>query len=298
MDKIMVWLRAIRAPFLLAGLIPVLVGAALAAREECFKFLPLIYALIIVLGGQVGSNLLNDYVDAEGSDPINENFSSFNGGSRILQIGLMDQKNFLKMAVIAYGISLGTATILSFAYNNALIALLGVLGVTLGSGYSGLFFCGMEKGWGELMIGVAFGPLSVVGSYLLQTGTVTWEAFLAGIPVAFFIMGVLILNQFPDVAADAQVGKRNWIVMLGIEKGVWVYLVTIALAYLTILGGVLGEIFPKTVLYSYITIPLAVWVSLKLWRHREKVPEIVPALAGNIGLHAIAGILMVLGFLL
>lgn len=298
MVKILIWLRAIRAPILVAGLIPVLVGSALAAREGNFQIIALIYALIIVMSGQAGANLLNDYVDAEGSDRINTNYTPFNGGSRLIQDGILKRSASLRMALVAFVISLGTSGFVSFFYSNWLISLLGVIGVLLAIGYSSTFICGMAKGWGELMVGVAFGPLSVIGSYLLQTGTVDREAFLAGIPVAFFIMGVLILNQFPDITADALSGKRNWIVMLGIQKGVWVYLVIIALAYLTLLGGVLTGIFPKTVLYSYMTIPLAVWVGLKLWRYRERVPELIPALAGNIGLHAIAGILITLGFLL
>ena len=48
----------------------------------------------------------------------------------------------------------------------------------LGVAYSASWTYGMGRGWGELVVGVAFGPLAVLGSYLLQTGFLTWGRVL------------------------------------------------------------------------------------------------------------------------
>jgi hypothetical protein len=35
---------------------------------------------------------------------------------------------------------------------------------------------------------------------------------------------------------------------------------------------------------------------LKVWRYRDQVPQIIPALAGNIGLHLVTGLVLCIGF--
>jgi 1,4-dihydroxy-2-naphthoate polyprenyltransferase len=296
MEKFLLWLKAVRAPFFIASLIPVLVGAALGSRMGYFKLLALFFALVIVVLNHAGSNLINDYFDSEGSDPINRSVTPFSGGSRLIQQNLLPKKSFLKAALVFFGLSLALAGILTVFNHNLLILGLQIGGIILGISYSATHTFGMGRGWGEIAIGVAFGPLSVLGSFLLQTNFFTWEALLAGVPVGFLIMGVVILNEFPDFDADRDAGKRNWIVRAGRGvKGVWIYLTIISLAYLTVLAGVFFKFFPIGVLFSYTTIPLAVWISLKTWKYKEKVPEIIPALAGNIGLHFLTGLLICLG---
>jgi 1,4-dihydroxy-2-naphthoate octaprenyltransferase len=298
MKRITLWIHATRAPFLLAAVVPVLVGTSLAVREGFFDLTAFWFAFLIILSSHTGSNLFNDYCDARGSDLINLNHSPFNGGTRLIQLGLLGESAYLRASVIAFGVSLTTAFILSFVNSNWLIFGLALLGALIGVGYSGACISGMNRGWGELMVGANFGPLAVMGSYLLQTNRISDESFLAGIPVGLFIMGVLILNEFPDIKADAAVNKNNWIVSLGIGKGVWAYLATIALAYTTITLSVVMKIFPAHILYSYLTLPPAVWISLKLWRNREHVSEMIPVMAGNLGLHIIAGLLLCFGLML
>ena len=292
-----VWLKAVRAPFFTAAIIPVLVGASLAYRMGRFNLLGLIIALVIVIAAHAGANLLNDYYDALGSDPLNESPTPFSGGSRLIQTGILKRSDYLHGAALAYGISLVTVALAAWLYRNPLILGLGVAGAGLGISYSSAKISGMSRGWGEVAVGVGFGPMAVAGSFLLQANTLTIRAFAAGIPVAFLIMGVLILNEFPDYPADDRAGKRTWIVRTGVESlGVWVYLGVISLAYLTLIIGVVSGLFPVRVLYSCLTIPLAVCIGLKLWRFRRDAARLIPAMAGNIGLHLLTGILICLGF--
>lgn len=291
------WLKATRAPFFTASIIPVLVGCALAERQKSFNLFMGFLSLSIVILSHAGANLINDYFDARGSDCINHNITPFSGGSRMIQKGEISRSSCLRATLWTYGVCIVISGLLSIFKHNGLIFLLTILGIMNGIAYSSTFICGMKKGWGELMVGFGFGPLSVMGSYLIQIGNIDKEAFIAGIPVGLFIMGVLILNEFPDVEADEAAGKRNWVVNWGIKRSVWIYLSAIALAYLTIMFGVMTKVFPVKILFSYFTLPLAVWVGLKIWRHKEKVPELIPAMAGNIGLQFITGLLICLGLL-
>jgi 1,4-dihydroxy-2-naphthoate octaprenyltransferase len=296
MKKLALWLKAMRAPFFTASLIPVMVGTALAGRWGIFRVIPLTLALIIVLANHAGANLLNDFCDANGSDPINRRVTPFSGGSRMIQKGILTQRAVFFGAMVSYGFGLGIAFCLSVIYENWLVFGLALAGAALGVVYSLVPIAGMNRGWGELAVGMAFGPLAVMGSFLLQRGVIIPESFWAGVPVGFLVMGILILNEFPDIEADRTVGKRNWIVRLGSVRGVWVYMTVVSLAYLTILVEVISGIFPVSLLFSYITLPLAVWIFLKVWRYRDQVPQIIPALAGNIGLHLVTGLVLCIGF--
>ncbi len=296
MERLLLWLKAVRAPFFSASLIPALAGAALSSSEGIFNFWALGGALLVTLFNHAGANVINDYFDAEGSDLINTKPTPFSGGSRFIQEGILTKKVYLKMAQIFYFIGLITAILLSFVYRNPYILLLNIMGTALGVGYSSSRTFGMGRGWGEIVVGIGFGPLAVSGSYLLQTNALSWRAFFVGIPIGFLIMGVLILNEFPDYEADKATQKKNWIVRAGVGNlGVFIYLSVIVLAYLTILWGVIIGVFSYRIFFTYCTIPLAIWVSLKLWRHRNQVPDLLPACAGNIGLHFLTGLLLCFG---
>lgn len=296
MRKILLWIKAVRAPFFTASIIPVLVGGALSHREGLFQWPGLIFALLIVIANHAGANLLNDYFDAPGSDRINQSVTPFSGGSRLIQDGLATRQSYLTAAVIAYAGGLLVTIVLAISYFNLFILGLGILGLVFGVVYSATYTFGMGRGWGELAVGLAFGPCAVLGSYLLQTNQLSWGAFLAGIPVGLLIMGVLVLNEFPDLEADRKVGKLNWIVRAGNERrGVWIYLGIISLAYLTVLAGIFAGVFPVKIFFAYSTLPLAVWILLKTWRYKGRVAELVPAMAGNIGLHFLTGVLICVG---
>lgn len=293
------WLKAMRAPFFAASMIPVLVGAALAFHGGRLQWDALGYGLLIVLSSHAGANLLNDYYDAHGSDKLNQSPTPFSGGSRVIQDGLLTRKHCLYGSLLAYGISGFTALILAIFEENILIFLITFAGILLGVGYSCRWAYGMGRGWGEVAIGLSFGPLAVMGSYLLHTGDISEASILAGIPVGFLIMGVLVLNEIPDYPADLAAGKRNWVVRSGGGyRGVWIYLALIVLAYLTILGGVFLHILPIRVLISYSTIPLAIWIVIKIYQCRLQTPGMIPAMAGNIGLTLLTGILLSLGLCL
>lgn len=297
MVKILLWLKAARAPFFTASIIPVLTGAALSYHQGYFCLSRLLIALIVVLLFHAGSNLLNDYYDAIGSDAINQTPTPFSGGSHLIQQGILTRNAYLKAAWLTFGVGIIIVIFMAFSYHNWLIFGLGLTGVILGVSYSATHTYGMGRGWGELAIGAAFGPFSVLGVFLLQTNYLSWIPFWAGVPIGFLTMGILILNEFPDYQADQTVGKRNWIVRAGGGRlAVWVYLIVISLAYLTVLAGVFKGIFPVNTLYSYFTIPLAIWIGLKIWFYHQETPKIIPVLAGNIGLQFITGLIITLGF--
>src|SRR5262249_47918562 len=80
-----IWIQAIRAPSLSAAAIPVLLGAAIAARDGFFAPGRLLLALIGAMAIQAGTNLINDYYDYRSGADSSESL----GPSMAIQRGLL-----------------------------------------------------------------------------------------------------------------------------------------------------------------------------------------------------------------
>jgi len=79
------YLKALRLPFLAGSIIPLITATAFAFHRGSFSLLPLVVAIIGLGALHLGSNLINDYYDSKGSDPINIRLTPFSGGSRVIQ---------------------------------------------------------------------------------------------------------------------------------------------------------------------------------------------------------------------
>jgi len=71
-------------------------------------------------------------------------------------------------------------------------------------------------GLGETAVAAAFGMLPVVGAAWLQSGVVNAASFVVAIPVALWVAAILLVNEVPDIRADAAAGKRTLVVRLGV----------------------------------------------------------------------------------
>ncbi len=82
-----VYIKALRAPFLTGSLIPVIIGAAYGFIDKHFSLLLFLITALGVAALHLAANLLNDYYDAKGSDPINVRLTPFSGGRARLHPG-------------------------------------------------------------------------------------------------------------------------------------------------------------------------------------------------------------------
>ena len=70
-------------------------------------------------------------------------------------------------------------------------------------------------GLGELSVGFAFGVLPVVGAAWLQSGQIDAPVILFSLPISAWVAAILLINEVPDIEADAATGKRTLAVRLG-----------------------------------------------------------------------------------
>ncbi|MFQ6093256.1 MAG: 1,4-dihydroxy-2-naphthoate octaprenyltransferase [bacterium] len=296
--KVKSWVIGLRASFLTATIVPILLGAVIAwVTTAAFHWG---YFLLTMLGGlflHAGTNVINDYSDhRSGNDEVNLEFvRPFSGGSRVIQLGLLTPLEVLVGGLALF--LLGSLMGLYLAWvRGPLILALGVIGIASGMFYSGKPFDWASKGIGEMLVGLNFGVLMTLGAYYVQTQELSWVPVMAGIPVAFFIAAVLYINEFPDYQADKVVGKKTLVVRLGRQKAVIGYVVLIMGAYLSILAGVVTGVLAPVALAGLATLPLSVRAIHYARRHYAKSFDLVPANALTIIAHLATGLLLTLAY--
>jgi 1,4-dihydroxy-2-naphthoate octaprenyltransferase len=225
-------LAAVRAPFLLASLLPVALGLAGArhagvAIDAGLAFLTLLAAALL----HAGINVINDVVDARnGTDAINvDRVPPFTGGSRMVQDDVYTVPELARLATILFGLAIAIGLWL-IVQSGPVLLVLGAIGFLLGWGYSAEPLALNRRGLGEFAVLAGFGLLPAA-SWSIQTGTLAPMSLALGLPGGLLIAALLYINQFPDVAADAAVGKRHWVVRLGTARARFGYLLLTVAAW-------------------------------------------------------------------
>ena len=297
--KIFCWMVIMRLPFLSATIVPILLGATVASRYVSVDWF---YFALTMLGGSllhIGTNTSNDYFDhTSGTDEANYNYMvPFSGGSRSIQMGLISAKGMLYLSMITFALSglIGIPLIIKAGIN---ILYLGFIGFLSGFFYTAPpFRFASRKGIGELLIGLNFGPLMVVGSFLVQTSgdlTHVFEAALAGIPIGLLVAAIVYINQFPDHDGDKATGKNNLVVVFGPEKARIGYVFLVVSAFVSIIVMALNGTFPKLSLIALPAAYFGVRAIQTLYKYYND-RLLIPANAGTINMHLVTGLLFCIG---
>ncbi len=295
-----IWIRAIRAPFFTATIIPVTLGSIIAWHDTSdFIWLRFWLTMVSILFIHAGTNLANDYFDhLSGCDEANSTPTPFSGGSRVIQEGLIAPKKILYVSLASFIVGSAIGLYLNHMCNGNVILILGMIGVSLGFFYSIKSFRIGYGGLGELAVGIGFGPLILLGSYYVQVQALTFRIFLISIPVGILIALVVFINEFPDYLADKKAGKRTLVVRLGKESAIVLYHILLASVYLVIAGLVIFQFLPILSLIVLLSLPLAIKAFRVSRKNFDKVHELLPVNASTIGLHLLIGLLLSIGITL
>ena len=287
-------LRATRLPFLSATILPVLVGLAIAASHGFFD-LPT--ALLTIVGAafvHLGLNVANDVFDARlGADELNVTPTQFSGGSRVIQYGLLSLR---QMALISAGFYLaaGAIGLLLLAMRGSVALLvIGVVGIVVSIGYTAPPLKLVYRGLGEIAVALGFGPLMLVGAYVVQSGgALSSEPFVASIPLALLVALILYVNEIPDRRGDARAGKLTLPVRFSPAAVVRGYEAALLGAYGSVIVGVVAGVLPLPALAVLLTVPMARDVRAGLLPNYDNPYALMAVMGRNIKVHAYAGVLL------
>jgi 1,4-dihydroxy-2-naphthoate polyprenyltransferase len=282
---------AIRVPTLSAAVVPVLVGTALAMRD--YRASPLIFAVTLcaALLIQIGTNLTNDLFDFQkGADT-----GARLGPVRVVQAGLLSQKQVAAAGVISFGAAMLLGVYLVKVGGWPILAA-GLAAVASGIAYTGGPWPLGYHGLGDVFVFVFFGVVAVVGTFYLQSGVVTGAALTASFPVAMLVTAILVVNNLRDIDTDRKAGKRTLAVRFGREATRLQYSILVLGAYLIAVAMWLGRANSAWVILPWLTLPLGIRLVRAVWRDEGAALNAV--LRQTAALHLAFGVLLAAGFLL
>ena len=256
------------------------------------------YFLLALIGGlaaHVSVNALNEYSDYKtGLDDLTQR-TPFSGGSGALQAQPDLAKKALWLGVISALVVLLIGVFFLWKWGWGIVPL-GVLGLIVIIAYTPLLThvplaCLIAPGLG-------FGMLMVMGTDFVLTGSYSWAAFWAALVPFFLVNDLLLLNQFPDVEADKQVGRRHYPMVIGRQKSVTLYGVQLALAYLAIIIGVALGFLPWPTLLGLLTIIIAIPTYKGARAYADDMENLIPFLGKNVLINLATPLLMAAGLII
>jgi 1,4-dihydroxy-2-naphthoate octaprenyltransferase len=282
-----------RPNFLILTPACVLLGIATAFRSGAF--LNPLYIVLILTGAlmaHISVNALNEYHDFKsGLDLITE-ATPFSGGTK----SLPENPGKAHLALISGLVSLVLTACIGIYFlteRGPWLLLVGVPGIIIIYAYTPLItrsplLCLISPGLG-------FGPLMVTGTDFMLTGHYSITAAVASLVPFFLVNNLLLLNQFPDVDADRQVGRDHLPIRIGRHASAIVYNVFLVLTYVVIIAGCLLKVLPVGALAVLLTFILAVPVMRGVLRHADDIPGLIPFMAKNVILNISTPVLIALG---
>ncbi len=267
-------LRAARPQTLPAGLVPVLVGTAVAHQRGGADVRVALVALASALAIQIGANYANDVFDAEkgadGPDRV--------GPVRAVAAGLVSPSAMRAAMWASFGLATALGAVLVWLAGWPVVVI-GIASILAAIAYTGGPFPLGYHGLGDVFVMIFFGFVAVVGTFFVQTRALDGLAWLAAVPVGALSTAILVVNNVRDRFTDARVGKRTLAVRLGKRAGLLEQAVLFVTAYGCALAtaAVLRSPWP---LLPLVTAPLAVsaWRAL-LDREGPALNEILGATA-------------------
>lgn len=254
--------------------------------------------VLLALAAHAALNVLNDYHDAlNGADAANtDGLFPFTGGARLIQNGEVSTAATRRLA-IGLLILVVPGGLLLAAHSGSGLVLVGIAGLLIGWGYSAPPFALMSRGFGEAAVAAAW-ALVVVGADYVQRGGFSQVAAFAGIGYGSLIGNILLINGFPDAAADAQVGKRTLVVRIGAVPAALVYLAVAIASHAWLVVGVVSGFAPTTVLLGIASLPLSLAAAHTLIRRSSRPSELRPAIVRTIVAVLVNGLGIAAGFAL
>ncbi|GAB4196961.1 MAG: 1,4-dihydroxy-2-naphthoate polyprenyltransferase [Roseiflexaceae bacterium] len=287
------WWQATRPQSLNATLSPVAVGIALAALGGVFEPLWAALTLLAALLLQIGTNMVNEYYDDKRGVDANSQHSL----SQVIRRGLLTPRAVIRGAMVCFGLGamLGVALAL---HGGPLIWLLGVVGILIGVFYTAGPYPLAYLGLGEVGVFVAMGPGLVLGTYIVQTGTWSAEAILAGVPLGLLSAAILHANNLRDIDSDRLENKRTLAARFGRTFARREYSVLVFGTYLAVAAlGLINPLLALAGLGTLLTVPAA--LRLNRIAHSTAAPaELNQVLRGTAALHGQFGLLWAAGLLL
>lgn len=267
-----------RVPFLLLPITLVASGAAAAAYDGQFSWSRSVVALVGLVALHVAVNVLNEWSDLRTGIDLHTQRTPFSGGSGTLPAGAISSGVTLAFGLAAAAVGLAAGVWFLIQVGWVLLPVM-IVGAVCVLAYSDVL---ARVGVGEIAAGLGLGGLPVIGTALVQDGTLGPAAVAAAVPATLMTLNLLLLNEFPDEEADRAGGRRNLVILLGRRGAAYTYAAAALLTPTAIVVAVVVGVLPEYSLAA--VLPSALLKEPLRWAFTDPAgPVPIPALGANVG---------------
>ena len=266
-----------RAPFLLLPVTLVVCGAGAAAYEGAAHWGPTLLAMVGLVAVHIAVNALNEWSDMRRGIDLNTVRTPFSGGSGTLPAGKAPVDAALRLGLFFSAIGLATGIWFYSQIGASFLPFL-LFGAVFVLGYTDAL---ARMGVGEIAAGLGLGGMAVSGVAIVQEGILGGVGLAASVPAFLMTFNLLLLNEFPDEAADREGGRKNLVLLLGRRPAALVYVAAGLLVPVWIIGSVFAGTFPLWALAG--AIPSLLLVGPVRWALGDTSTEVpIPAMGANV----------------
>jgi 1,4-dihydroxy-2-naphthoate octaprenyltransferase len=177
-----------------------------------------------------------------------------------------------------------------------LLLWIGIAGILVGLAYTAPPLKLVYRGLGEFAVAIGFGPIMLLGAYVVQTGRLALEPMLLSIVPGILIALILFVNEIPDRRSDAEAGKRTLPTRFAPDVIRTAYLVLAIGAFALIVAGVIGGVLPWPTLISLAALPLVFRVHDGLKVHYDSPYTLMAVMGTNVNLNLVVGGLLLVAY--
>lgn len=276
MSKIGFWFKNARNIALPQSVLPCLTAIILCIGQEGFTWWLALPVLLGVCAAHLGMNLADDYFDYKHDSRTRADISSTSVRARMEKCHYLGEDE--GKATIS---QLGWAIVgfLGFAALMGAIALVGqwlvhgwqatigivvyaLLGLFVGINYSGKPLELGFHGLGELVIGLMFGPLLMLGVQAALTGTpFSWQMLCMSVGIGCMVTNIVYVHSVMEVNADAELGKMTFARLLKNKAAMIIFIGFFALMPFAMLAlGIALGWWSAWYLLTLVTLPMSIYL--------------------------------------
>lgn len=255
--KLITIIKTLRPSFLVLTPVCVFLGISTSLTVQSQVNTTMI--LLVLLGAitaHISVNTLNEYFDFKSGLDFKTKKTPFSGGS-----GVLPDNPDLAVLVLGVGIvsilitaMIGIYIILEHGFT---ILPFGLVGLALVITYTQ--YLNRIPLLGLIAAGTGFGVLMVVGTQVALTGSYSRQAWLVSFVPFFLVNNLLLLNQYPDMEADASVGRNTFPIAFGYKQSNYVYALFMIAAYLLIAALIINKDIPSLSVVALIPLVFAMF---------------------------------------
>ena len=296
MSSLRFWIKNARSISLPQSALPCLTAIVLCIGQEGFVWWLSLPIFLGVCALHLGMNLADDYFDFKHDSRIRADINRNSVRARMEKCHYLHREGdnttgegespkatvsqlgwaivgFLAFAALMGGIALVTQWLLHGWQAAMGIVLYAVLGLVVGINYSGKPLELGFHGLGELVIGLMFGPLCMLGIQAAMTGHIfSWEMACISIAIGCLVTNIVYVHSVMEVDADAQLGKMTFARLLfegpkrkGKEdkgkKRMIIYIGVFAIMPFALLGlGIVLGWWSPWYLMTLLTLPMSIFL--------------------------------------